>query len=82
MMRLGFFKKIVNEVQLGHRVCCAFLTDGVVNGGSAHRRNQGSLSVLKQLGVQEQDIFLRALIIVFLIRTCQSILKNEHVLTQ
>jgi len=53
----GIFQKIVDEVQLGHRVCCAFLTDGVVNGGSAHRRNQESLSVLKQLGVHGQDIF-------------------------
>jgi len=53
----GIFQKIVDELQQGHRVCCAYLTDGVVNGGSSYRRNQESLSVLIQLGVQKQDIF-------------------------
>lgn len=53
----GVFQKILDERQKGHRVCCAYLTDGVSNGVSSPRRNRESLSVLMQLGVQEQDVF-------------------------
>jgi LmbE family N-acetylglucosaminyl deacetylase len=53
----GVFQKIIDEKQNGHRVCCAYLTDGACNGVSSIRRNQESLSVLHQLGVQEQDVY-------------------------
>jgi len=53
----GVFQKIIDEQQKGHRVCCAYLTDGVFSGDSSQRRNRESISVLKQLGVQEQDVF-------------------------
>lgn len=53
----GIFQKILDERQKGHRVCCAYLTDGVSNGVSSLRRNRESLSVLIQLGVQKQDVF-------------------------
>ena len=53
----GVFQKILDERQKGHRVCCAYLTDGVFSGGSSRRRNQESLSVLMQLGVQEQNVY-------------------------
>ena len=53
----GIFQKIIDEQEKGHRVCCAYLTDGVINGCSSQRRNLESLFVLQQLGVQKQDIF-------------------------
>ena len=53
----GVFQKILEERQKGHRVCCAYLTDGSSNGMTSQRRNRESLSVLMYLGVQERDIF-------------------------
>jgi LmbE family N-acetylglucosaminyl deacetylase len=53
----GVFQKIIDERQKGHRVCCAYLTDGGFGGVSPKRRNQESLYVLEQLDVKEQDVF-------------------------
>ncbi len=53
----GVFQKIVNEQLNGHRVCCAYLTDGALNGVTSLMRNQESLSVLHQLSVREQDVY-------------------------
>ncbi len=53
----GVFQKIIDELQQGRRVFCAFLTDGVFAGQSSMRRNNESLAVLTKLGVQEGDIF-------------------------
>lgn len=53
----GVFQKILDERQNGHRVCCAYLTDGGFGRVSSQRRNRESLLVLQQLGVQEQDVF-------------------------
>ena len=52
----GVFQKILDEQQAGHRVLCVYLTDGAVNGQSAARRNQESLSVLGHLGVNQGDV--------------------------
>lgn len=53
----GIFQKIADERRKGHRVYCAYLTYGGLKEVSPQRRNRESLSVLLQLGVQEQDIF-------------------------
>lgn len=53
----GVFQKIIDEQRSGRRVVCAYLTDGVIQGGLSLRRNRESLAVLKKLGVQEEDIF-------------------------
>ena len=53
----GVFQKIIDERQKGHRVCCAYLTNGGFNGVSPQRRNRESLCVLQQLGVQGPDVF-------------------------
>lgn len=53
----GVFQKIIDEQRNGRRVFCAYLTDGVFEGKSSLRRNRESLAVLRQLGVQEEDIF-------------------------
>lgn len=53
----GVFQKIIDERQKGHRVCCAYLTDGGFGGVLPQRRNLESLYVLQQLGVQVQDVF-------------------------
>lgn len=53
----GVFHKIVDERQKGHRVCCAYLTDGGFGGVSPQRRNRESLFVLQRLDVQEQDVY-------------------------
>lgn len=52
----GIFQKISDERRQGHRVCCAYLTDGGFNGVSPQRRNRESVSVLTQLGVQRHDV--------------------------
>ena len=52
----GVFQKIMDERQQGHRVCCAYLTDGGFGGVSPVRRNQESLAVLQKLDVREQDV--------------------------
>jgi LmbE family N-acetylglucosaminyl deacetylase len=53
----GVFHKIVDEQRAGHRVCSAYLTDGVLEGESSLRRNRESLAVLAKLGVKEDDVF-------------------------
>lgn len=53
----GVFQKIFDEKKKGHRVCCAYLTDGNCNRVSSIRRNKESLSVLHRQGVQEQDVY-------------------------
>jgi hypothetical protein len=53
----GVFQKILDEQRHGRRVFCAYLTDGAFVGGSSMRRNRESLTVLTNLGVQEEDIF-------------------------
>jgi len=53
----GIFQKIIDECHKGHRVYCAYLTDGRSKKVSPERRNQESLSVLIQLGIKEKDIF-------------------------
>lgn len=57
----GIFQRIADEQRKGRRVCCAYLTDGGFNGVSPQQRNRESLSVLAQLGVQEQDVFFAGL---------------------
>ena len=53
----GIFQKILDERQKGHRVCCAYLTDGgVSNRGATQRRDNESLPVLMKLGYI-QDVF-------------------------
>lgn len=53
----GVFEQIVDEIQNGRRVCCAYLTDGGTAKASPESRNRESLAVLKQLGISEQDVF-------------------------
>lgn len=53
----GVFQEIIDLQRKGYRVICAYMTNGVSSGVSAQRRNRESLSVLKQLGVHEQDVF-------------------------
>ena len=53
----GIYQKIVDELQAGSQICCAYLTDGSRNGVSAKRRNRESLAVLTHLEVREEDIF-------------------------
>ena len=57
----GVFQKILDERRKGHRVCCAYLTDGGFGGVSPQRRNRESLFVLQRLGVQRQDVFFAGL---------------------
>lgn len=52
----GVFQKIIDAHQKGHRVSCAYLTDGGYGGVSPQRRNQESLYVLQKLGVRKQDV--------------------------
>lgn len=53
----GIFQKIVDEQEVGNRVCCAYLTDGSFDKTLTQRRNQESLTVLGHLGVRQQDVF-------------------------
>lgn len=54
----GIFQKILDERQKGHRVCCAYFTDGgLSNRGGTQRRDKESLTVLIKLGVKKKDIF-------------------------
>lgn len=52
----GVFQKLMDEQQQGHRVCCAYLTDGGFGGVSPVRRNEESLAVLQKFGVKEPDV--------------------------
>jgi LmbE family N-acetylglucosaminyl deacetylase len=53
----GVFHEIIDVQRKGYRVICAYITTGVISGVSPQRRNRESLLILKQLRVQEQDIF-------------------------
>lgn len=53
----GVFQQIFDEVRNGRRVCCIYLTDGGTTKATPKQRNQESITVLKQLGVHDQDIF-------------------------
>lgn len=53
----GVFQKIVDEVQAGRHVCCAYLTNGSCSGELTACRNLESLAVLAKLGVRAQDVF-------------------------
>lgn len=53
----GVFQQIIAERSHGRRVFCAYLTDGSFGGASPLRRNRESMAVLRQMGVQKQDIF-------------------------
>jgi len=53
----GVFHKIVDELLNRRRVYCVYLTDGVLKGCSSKVRNRESVSVLKKLGVFENDIY-------------------------
>jgi len=52
----GVFQQIVEEVQAGCHVCCAYLTSGSHSVRLTERRNFESLTVLSQLGVSTQDV--------------------------
>lgn len=53
----GVFQIILDEVQAGKRVCCAYMTNGTANGAASAERNMESLHVLQRLGVREQDVY-------------------------
>lgn len=50
----GVYAAIAEQLRLGRRVACAYLTQGA--NGSAPRRNAESLAVLQAVGVAPQDI--------------------------
>lgn len=52
----GVFDQIREEVALGRRVVCAYLTSGVPAGGNPAQRDGESVAVLAQLGVSAADI--------------------------
>ena len=52
----GVFQKIVDELADGHKVYCAYFTNGVHIGRSPERRNQESITVLMKLGVLRENI--------------------------
>ncbi|PRC93956.1 PIG-L deacetylase family protein [Solimicrobium silvestre] len=53
----GVFHAILSEVNQGHRIICAYLTNGHAKNVTSEIRNQESISVLLKLGVKKQDIF-------------------------
>jgi LmbE family N-acetylglucosaminyl deacetylase len=52
----GVFQKILDELALGKRVVCIFMTSGTVGDRSSSARNRESLTVLKKLGVQADNV--------------------------
>jgi LmbE family N-acetylglucosaminyl deacetylase len=52
----GVFQKIIDELKMGRRTLCLYLTDGAANGQSIVARNQESIAVLSSLGVARIDI--------------------------
>lgn len=50
------FQKILDEVALGRRVICGFLTTGMPKGLVSSRRNNESISVLIKFGIKRHDI--------------------------
>lgn len=52
----GVFQAIIDELNNGRRVRCAYMTDGRSANVTAEQRNKESLSVLRKLGVHEEDI--------------------------
>ena len=53
----GIFQKILDELEAGNLVCCAYLTNGALGPDLANRRNRESLTVLLKLGVDVKNIF-------------------------
>jgi LmbE family N-acetylglucosaminyl deacetylase len=53
----GVYQAILDEIQSGSAVFCAYLTNGVTTSATALRRNQESLAVLTRLGVPGDGIF-------------------------
>lgn len=51
------YQTIVDELENGHRVCCAYLTTGVKSGQSAQCRNDESVAVLTRIGVSSDDVY-------------------------
>lgn len=52
----GVYQAIIDEIDKGREVYCAYLTNGDFGGISPIRRNQESLDVLSKLGVPKQNI--------------------------
>lgn len=52
----GVFHRIGQCVREGMRVYCAYLTDGAYRRATSSQRNEESLAVLEQLGVQRQHV--------------------------
>lgn len=52
----GVFQSLLDEIEAGRRVCCAYLTDGCVGRITAGRRNLESIAVLSRLGVTPKDV--------------------------
>ena len=53
----GVFQSLLDEIEAGRRVCCAYLTDGSTSRVTPGRRNRESIAVLSRLGVARQNIF-------------------------
>ncbi|MFN0000409.1 MAG: PIG-L deacetylase family protein, partial [Burkholderiaceae bacterium] len=49
----GVFQKMLDELQQGSQVCCAYLTRGARAGQTASRRERESVAVLGRLGVTD-----------------------------
>ena len=49
----GVFQKMLDELQQGSQVCCAYLTRGARAGQAASRRERESVAVLGRLGVTD-----------------------------
>lgn len=53
----GVFQLIIDAIQAGNRVYCAYMTNGAANGDSSAQRNEESLRVLARLGIERENIF-------------------------
>lgn len=51
------YQKVVDALQMGHRVVCVFVTSGVTKGLDSSKRNIESTLVLKSLGVIPNQIY-------------------------
>ena len=52
----GVFQKIIDEINVGRRVMCLYLTTGVTKGQSSSIRDKESVLALMKLGVKEENI--------------------------
>jgi LmbE family N-acetylglucosaminyl deacetylase len=52
----GVFQRILDELDTGAKVVCAYLTSGTVGGRSTKERNEESLAVLRRLGVHDDNV--------------------------